>query len=353
MAGGTVKKKSLFVFVVLVVAITLLGSHLTWGQELRGYGPGELGKVLIQVIDANSFFPVKENFEVCFVYPAVGTDPSLNRDGLFFSTDENGRAIIEIKPGQYYLQFKPATYDSIYEMDPSPILVPESRQTITVKNGQYTPVVKKAHRGGTLKIILTDASGNKIEPGRIFPRPGEIKARINAFGKIGIIKKGSYPHSWLSAPKDTFEDGEVVIKRLSPGGYGVEITFGNLGVKDIVVEGKAEISRGAVTECKIPISLTSGNITGIEGYIRDQNGNPLENLVVKSGGVKGLTDKNGRYRLLGVDSNETTLSIADKSFRAVPGRFILEVLKIKFTKGLVVRKDFSVDTRNFPIKNRR
>ncbi len=337
------KKKSLFVFVLMVVAITLWGNHLTWGRESQGYGPGKTGKVLIQVIDAGTFLPVNEIFEVCFINPAIETEPGLRHYESCGSTDNNGRAVIEVKPGLYYLQFEPEDLDSIYEMDPSPILFSESRQKITVKDGQYTPVVKKVHRGGTLKIVLTDASGNKINPGQMFSRPGEIKADIDAFGKIGVFDKGSISHTWLTKPTETFEDGEVLIKRLPQGAYSVTVRFGRLGIMDISVKEKIQISRGSTSVCKIPVNLNPGNITGIEGYIKDLNGNPLKKIEVCSSDIKCLTDDNGFYRLLGINANRKSILVIDDSNLASTGKMLFESVEVKLTEGKVVRKDITID----------
>ncbi len=332
------KKKLQFVFVLMLTVFFLGGSRLVWGQTEQVSTQDAYGKALIQIVDAETNEPIEETYELYFM-------SSLNPDDVHQMalrkklTNAKGRAVIGLESGVYYLHCLPQSVLSEYEMEPSPILFTENRLKIDISKGKVTRVIKKVRRGGFLKILLTDTTGNKLLPGDLFSSVDELTAFVHSFGKFGFVRDRIRSHGSLTNRKESFEDGEVVIGRLYPGIYAVTLSFGLLGIENIYKD-NITVSRGQTTVCEFRIDLN--NKTGIEGYLRDQFGNPLGNFAVRSRNIRTNTNDDGYFKLLGLGENETMIRVhSDEA--SDNGVFVQKSYGIKLIKGKVIRKDLIIE----------
>jgi hypothetical protein len=141
----------------------------------------------------------------------------------------------------------------------------------------------------------------------------------------------------LTARKDDLNDGEVVIGRLYPGKYHIQIDFGLLGYKYKEIK-DIQVSRNQTTITQVLVDINDG--IGIEGYITDQNGNPIKNLYVVIDSTYSKTGQNGYYRIVGIDAGNHLIRISTESFEQ--NEFYLnKSFRVEIIKGKILRKDFA------------
>ncbi len=64
------KKKSLFVFVVLVTFFVFEGSHFVWAQPEQEHTRDDYGSVVVRILDAEGNEPIEEVFKV-YLFPDI------------------------------------------------------------------------------------------------------------------------------------------------------------------------------------------------------------------------------------------------------------------------------------------
>lgn len=335
------------ILMLLALFFGLIGSNCVTAQtqEAEPLDEDNYGKVLIKVIDVNSLEPVKEIFRVNFfnsIKVLELREKPFDTSSLewYGKTDNKGHLITRLTPGVYYLQFIPKKSESKYEYEPSPLLSERNRQQITVESYKITEVIKKANYGGKLNIILVDPNGKRINPQVDFFNDIKIKLIIDSEEyDFGIFPVDTMTAVKLTEGKDDLNDGEVVIGRLYPGKYKIEIDFGLLGYKHQHIMG-IQISRNQTTITEVVVDIN--NNTGIEGIITDQNGNPLSNLYVNIDSTQTKTDQNGFYRIVGIDEGEHLMGISSKPYE-YNGIFINTVFRVKININMINRKDYEIE----------
>jgi hypothetical protein len=292
-----------------------------------------LGKIVIQVVDITTGKPVNEVFTVNFFN---SLEPNNNSSLEWFEkTNDKGHLVTKLKPGMYYMQFLPESSLSNYELEPSPILSDENMQIVTVESHKITEVLKKANYGGKLKIVLVDPEGRKINPDVDFFTNAGVRASLYSKGVLGLLQNEHKSVSSLTGVKNDLSDGEALVGRLYPGTYNIKVGFGFLGIKGQEIKG-IQIFRNQTTTCEVVINIDTS--TGIEGYIKDQNGTPLFDLRVKINDAKTRTDKNGYYRILGMDEGRRLLHV-HSDMLADSDIFINKSFYVDIKKNTIVQKN--------------
>ena len=318
---------------------TIIGTQLLDGVPQEEWDADNFGKVVIQVFDKSTGEKVNEIFKVNFFNSLeAGNSSSFER---FAKTNNKGYLVIKLKPGIYYLQFLPESCQSKYELEPSPVVSEKNRQMIKVESGKITEVLKKANYGGKLKIILVDPTGRKINPKEEFYEDIAISTFLGSDGNFGLFLNDVMSVRELTGKKDDLNDGEVVIGRLYPGKYDISISFGFLGIRKQEIK-YIQVFRNQTTVKEIVLDVNAS--TGIEGYVMDHNGVPLKDLRVEIQDAKGRTDKNGYYKIVGIDEGRHIISVYS-SLVADDDIFINKSYYTEIVKNIIIRKDFVIEIK--------
>ena len=337
--------KRIFVFLVLVLG--LIGSKPVLAQSQDGdqWDQDNYGKVVIQVIDAITSEPVKEVFRVNFfdslrVMNLKENPFDTSSLEWYGRTNIKGHLAANLKPGTYYLQFIPESSESKYEYEPSPLLSDRNRQTVFVEAQKITEVFKKMHYGGKLKIVLVDPDGNKINPRLTFSPNAQISLDINSdYFDFGILPFVTLTTFDLTEGKDDLNDGELVVGRLYPGKYHISVDFGYSGYKYKEMD-NIQVFRNQTTTAEVIVDIYDK--TGIEGYITDTNGTPLKDFYVRIDNTEAKTNKNGFYRIVGIDKgiHHIYTTIGELSTKIISKHAEVEIVK-----GMIIRKDFVLEIK--------
>jgi len=333
--------RNIFVLLVLFFALIVSNPELAQNQEEEQWDKDNYGKVVIQVLDVNSE-PVKEIFNVIFFN-------SLKLDGLqdidkitelIRKTNDKGHLVVNLKPGIYYLQYLPESIQSKYAYEPSPLLTEFNRQQIAVESQKITKVFKKVNYAGKLKIVLVDPNGTNLNPEEVFSKNFGIS--LNLFSGNGLV--GCYMNEYksekdLTKGTDDLNDGRLVIGRLYPGEYGISINFGSMGYKGKIIN-DIQIFNNQTTVKEILVNIN--DTTGIEGYVTDQYGNPLENLYIEVDGAMFETDKNGYYRIVGIDVGIHDIDISSGELSEI---IITKHSKVEIINDIIVKKNFKIELK--------
>jgi hypothetical protein len=212
---------------------------------------------------------------------------------------------------------------------------------IKVESGTITEVLKKANYGGKLKVILVDPTGRRINPKEEFFEDIAISTFLDSENFSGLHLNYRVSISRLTGIKNDLSDGEAVVGRLYPGNYEMLIYFGSLGIRKQIIKG-VEISRNQTTVKEIVINVNAS--TGIEGYVMDHNGVPLKDLEVEIQDATSVTDKNGYYRVVGIDEGRHSIHI-HSSLVSDDDIFINKIFKAEITKNVIIRKDFVIEIK--------
>ncbi len=264
MAGGTVKKKSLLVFVLMATAIFLVGSHLAWGQFRQELDPGNHGKVIVQVADDESGASIQEKF-VIEIFSCDEVEPL-----GWLKTDESGHMERFFNVGTYCFVFLPDSETSKYAIEPSFEDNPEYKHMVKVERNKITRIIKKAHIGGKLLIRLVDPEGVPIDPS-YFSKSFSAAVRVRGSSSPRFIEILKSKYNPDLSPE------EFLIRNLYPGHVEIEISFFDFGCPDLNGV-KAEVLKGQKTELNVKVDLNSK--TGVMVQILDANGIPPQEASV-------------------------------------------------------------------------
>jgi hypothetical protein len=331
-------KRKIFYVLIILVFVTI-STNLLDGVPQEEWDADNFGKVVIQIFDKDTGEKVNEIFTVYFF---KSLDPWISKSlETYAKTNNKGYLVIKLKPGIYYLQFIPESCQSKYELEPSPNVAEENRQMITVESGKITEVLKKANYGGKLKVILVDPTGRKINPKEEFFEDIALSAFLDSENLSSLFMDYRVSISKLTGIKRDLSDGEAVVGRLYPGNYDMSIDFGSLGIRKQNFKGVV-IFRNQTTVKEIVIDVNAS--TGIEGYVIDHNGVPLKDLEVEIQDATSVTDKNGYYRVVGIDEGRHLISISH-SMVTDDDLFINKSLYIEIIKNVIIRKDFVIEIK--------
>ena len=267
------------------------------------------GKVVGTIIDAETGENVKEDFYIAFCECEKTNPESIvwgDSDFLkyIFTVDNNGKFSVNIPEGGYCLWFSPIlNKGSKYAADPLPGFSPENSQEIIVSMARVTIIRKFVKPGGTLKITLTDAAGNKINPMEIFSQRFHISAKLFNDSIFFVPARAEL------SDENELNDGEMIIHSLPPGAYSLNVEFDEMGYGNQELE-NIIIERKKMAEVKVLVDLN--NNTGIEGTITDQFNTPLKNFKITATCIdckeqifyensgKIHTDINGKFKIIGL-----------------------------------------------------
>lgn len=336
----------LVICLVGLITATYIFSQSRLG-DLPDCDDGNCGKLVGNIIDAETKDNVNENFYIAFTDCAIKDKQKIiNGEHIFYfvRSDTNGKFSAMIPEGRYCLQFWPVNPGSNYCMDPVPALNDSYSQTVYVKRGKISTIQKLAKVGGHLKILLVDTNNNKINPIELLWKKFYINVKITS-EKVSpnILRIGSQTDLL------GLNDGEFIIKNLPPEFYNVNIEFENMGYGS-QSSGGIEIIRNSITE--VPITVDLNNQTGIEGKITDMDNNPLKGVHVtaKSANDKELlfisdfgdiyTDSEGRYRIIGLKEQKYDLFIYGKKDGVACER---NRNGIEIKHGVILKMNFKLD----------
>lgn len=292
--------KRMNLYLLILSIITLIAAkdlnavpQQQWVQDNDNYG---ILKLLI--IDEETYVPVSEAFYGAIRDADVKNVSEIMFGGKPFTTDNRGYFSCKWRPGNYLLYFFPVSRTSKYCWDKNPMNYLEAKKIIQIEKGKITKVIKKAQRGGKIRLIMESKSGERINPIEIF---GEnVDCNLQIYSKSLLINKSETTFT----EKDNFNDGEITLYSLCPDLYGIEAKFDGMGIPPVHLK-NIEVKKKATTEVRVTIDLNSP--TGIEGRILYTDGTPIENVRVGISGPEEdlqkltasvYTDKNGHYRIV-------------------------------------------------------
>ena len=317
--------KLFFMAVLIFLTLSLNG----WVQESE-ISKNDSGKVVGCIYDYESNKLVTEQYAISLVPYFSDKKPS-PRDCYSFITNKNGYFSNKVKSGKYFITFMPYEENSKYASDLNPIDYPEKAMIINVKKGQITKIRKTVYAGGTLKVILVDNLGQKINPFQFFER-------FNIFIYLeNITNTFSFD---CSLNDNEINTGEKVIFGMIPGEYriGTLFHFSGYGYKENEV-----INIESKKETIYRIYIDPNDSTGVQGYIKDQSGNPVfseievlnndENIL--RGYANVTTDQNGFYKIIGLKKGIYKFKIDGKADKLIKN--------IKIEKDIILTKDIIIN----------
>lgn len=291
--GGHMKRTILYSLIVSVIAL-IAAKGLNGIPQQEGLNDKDnYGKVMGRIVDEDTGEPVKEAFQLLFL--------DSDRDDYGFNvearekTSDRGTFEKKLPPHVYSIEFYPLTENSKYCYFPYPFSLEEKKKVLVkVERGKITVIQIEAPLAGTMKIYTVDQNNVKFNPAVIFNQKFEI-------------------HTWPKSPlymdvhvrNDDLNDGELIIDRLYPGTYSLEVWFEGLGYPEVKKE-SILVEKGKTTEVLINMNLNDN--TGIEGILTDVNGLALGEahvgFVHKDFGMKvnfdAYANQNGYYQLKGM-----------------------------------------------------
>lgn len=284
-----IKKISILLSLILVFSLSISGERLSPCTN-----SDDCGKIIGWLYDYDTGMVINEKFAVGIIavidgdtYPRVYYE--LIADSGYFS--------ISVKQGKYVIAITPRTKGTKYPYYYDPYKKYKEDEIITVEKGKITEVRKKLQMGGSLKIILTDSNGERID---VIQKYNVSKITFN-------LKNMDIDYSTsVSMNKDKIEADEMIIKNLFPGIYDINAYFpkSGLGTRQ---GGTALIESKKITEYKFVLRIDEN--TGIQGIISDKNGIPIvsaEVILYKDienfgfepfGDVE--TNENGYFKIVG------------------------------------------------------
>jgi hypothetical protein len=334
------KRKIFYVLVILVFGT--IGTNLLDGVPQEEWDADNFGKVIGQIVDPETGNPVNSKFQVCIFNWNYRGDDYEDKMDCNFSTDEKGYIAINLPPGTYGLLFWPGEPDSKYSMTFHPFYekMPEKYKErfscpIKVEKGKITKFFKKAIIGGTIKVTLVDLAGNPVDPDIAFP---DRSIKINGYFKNYNLGPGSPSFNFSLKNGQFAQNGffpdiswEMKLEFLGIG-------YGRITKKNILVK------TNEVTE--INVAIDPDDITGIEGKILDEVGNPKKSVRIsffqRDQSIEGyfacLTDSSGDYRMTGMPEGYYKIRIFDGN----KYYFMYQNIIIEIKKNILLKKDFII-----------
>jgi hypothetical protein len=308
------------------------------------------GKVVGTIIDAETGKEVKGDFWISFCECEKKDPVSIvwsGGSGYFkygIIIENGGKFSVNVPEGRYCLWFSPILNSSSkYAADPYPGFIPGENQEIIVSRAKVTTIRKFIKPGGTLKLTLVDAAGNKINPMEIFTQRFHISANLFSDSAFFI------PAQAELSDRSELDDGEMIVYSLPPGAYNMNVEFDTMGYGNQEFE-NIIIERKKMTEVKVLVDLNS--TTGVEGKITDQFNNPLKDFYVTvtcTDCVKQLffswsacnkTDIYGNYKIIGLKEKLYSIDI-EGDFNGVSIKKTIENIPIK--NNSILKKDIVID----------
>ena len=208
---------------------------------------------------------------------------------------------------------------------------------IKVETGKITRFVRKAIIGGALKVTLVDLAGNTVDPAVAFPGRS-----VSTQGEIVNYNLGPGSPSYSLK----LENGKFLKKGLfQDTSWELDLRFFGIGYgvfrkKDIVIKANE------VTE--ISFAIDPNDITGVEGKIVDELGNPQKKVRISfyqkdesiEGSFRCFTDSNGHFIMTGIPGGFYKVVVFDgHEFHLSFQNIIIEI-----KKNILLKRDFTIPT---------
>lgn len=320
------KQTKLYVLLLLVCSVVISSTFLPAQSDNDNFG-----KIVGQIFEANTGKPVHENFVVTFFKFSQNIQ---SQRPIFFNSDINGNFSGELEVGRYYIIISPVSRDSIYCFEPNLLELVKNEDEfsninfVDIRKGQITKLIKTAKLGGKIILTLVDENGNEFDPRTKYYENIRIRCSMNS---DGVLEDAP-----IESLGDSLRDGKSTIGTLYPALYKFNMSFDLIGYGDLDFELNAK--SGQVVEKKIIIDMT--NQTGIEGIISDENGQPIENAVVKAGTAATLTNQSGYYKLLNIKTGKKRLKA---EFEKEDGLFFLTKKEVLIQEGIIAVKNITIN----------
>ena len=333
------KVRNVFVLFVMILVLSCTNLATLQTHQEVPLNEDNYGIANVWIIDRITGMPIDEKYLICFI-PHDSKTPDIVPYNLRVETGGNSYksfASIKLPPGRYYLQFDSLSKNPEYCFEPHPFSEfgeKGKRYTIDVGKGQITKVIKRVDKGGSLKIVLVDTSGNKIDFAL-------LKCDVTFYLDSEVFR---FPKSNKRLTDDDLLYGESAIKDiLYPADYSLEIDFGSCGLGRISKD-NINVEKGKTTEVIITIDINDG--TGITGHLFNNNKIPIKGAEVHviSGNIEGsyITDSNGFYKIVGLKSGtyylHVSIKIPDGIWTKHYGAFLIEAKKL-VNKDLIFNLD--------------
>jgi hypothetical protein len=326
--------------VLVILGLSIVGADVLKGAPQETGNKDNYGKVIGQIIDPETEKPVNEEFGVCFFNWNYKEYNYRYKKDCTFSTDEKGYIATDVPPGTYGLLFYSKEANSKYSdfFHPFYEKMPEKYKEmfscpIKVEKGKITKFVKKAIVGGTIKITLVDLTGNPVDPDVAFP--GRL-INIDGYFENYILAPGSHHFNFR------LKGGQVTKTGFFPDtSWEMELEFHGIGYGKITKK-NIVIKANEVTEITVAIDLN--NITGVEGKIMDELGNPIKNVRInfyqKDQSIEGdfecFADSNGHFHITGMPEGFYKIEIFDGHKYYLTFQNVI----IEIKKNILLHKDF-------------
>lgn len=319
---------------ILIFFILFIGILMSFGF-IQTLPKDECGVAIIQIVDKKTGQSANEVFEIYFMQSVENPYFLRTKAGSGkVKTNERGYWSDYIDPGEYFLWIIPDSNTSNFEMEPYPGNSQGSVYTIRIEKGKITKFIKKMERGCEMRILLTDPNGNKFIPQQQMNSNVKIDAVLISDGVLGFI--GDEEENIGGFTKSgKIDEGEVLLSQLFPAKYILILRFYYGGYGKIRIE-NINVNRESIAEVKVVIDMNDR--TGIEGFVKDENGNPISDYVVTIddwGSVR--TSPNGYYKIIGLKQKKYKINVScdDDDFYYSSLDEIIEIFN-----NVVLRKDF-------------
>jgi len=324
---------------VLVFAVLLIGILTSIGWSVDSRYKDVYGKVIGQIMDPETGQPVNEKFRIQFLFLNQKTNKyetfwpiDIYKGDLWANdiiTNEYGAFYAAFVYGNYQMRIEPYSENSKYSAKGN------NYHTFNVNKGQITKISVVAKLGGYLHASLYDWNGNKIDPKKTFD--------MNA--KIYVVLTNSTNNTFDNTFTGLFLGSELNISRIIPGEYDATIEFEFLGFAPIK-KGKVFIKAKETTN--LVVELNMNDKTGVEGFITDSSGNPIEKANVNLFNeikekqkdyfiFRTQTNEKGYYRLIGMPEGLFKIFVSVRNHNYSGTLSYSSLIELK--KGVTIRKD--------------
>ena len=310
------------IFALFILVLGFVGSHVLGNQR----DSDDYGKLSGWILDPKSGTPVNEVFWIDLLNCC-----KFQSEAKIFrhrKTDKKGYFSFEVDPGQYCLHIEPDSKNSIYCIEPYQFYHDQFEFPVMIETGKITEIRKKATYGGSIKIRILDTQGKIVNPSADLPQGASVHISVTS------------PYYIIGIPLDANlkNEGETVINRLFPSLYTIDAIFHGTGYETLTYE-NVQVKESEITKIDCVIDLK--DITGIEGRVVDENGNPWNGIGVSmvpkfyvEGDFSSYTNIDGYFRISGLPEGRYNIGVS----RIRHGiRIYQEIIEIK--KGILIRKD--------------
>jgi len=218
----------------------------------------EYGKIIGVLIDKKTGEPVDEEFVIKI---------SSKKERYFTETKDGKFVVDKIIPDNYWIIAEVMKEQTKYEITTSIRTDSEGKpEPIYIEASKITRVKIYVERGARLKIQIVSSSGEKLNLGEIFDTKLDFSIYLNKRG-MGM---------W-TYKDDNINDGEIYLYAIIKGTYDLTLDVSGIGYP-IFERKNVKLESSETTIIRFTMDLNYP--TGIEGYVKDQNGKNVKGAIV-------------------------------------------------------------------------